>query len=98
MARGRKSKGPKTPFDQLKELAPEWLEAALSTKDDDLKQNSIKLELENKLIEEQKKLDPDLPVLTEQLKTARETYDLPTKTNRLKQRVIALLLEGRGKA
>jgi hypothetical protein len=98
VARGRKAKNPKTPFEQLKELAPEWLESALSTKDEDLRQNTIKLELENKLIEDQKKLDQDIPRLAEELKYAREPYDLPIKTNKLKQRVCALLLEQRGKA
>jgi len=97
--RFRKGKpAPKTPFEQLRELAPEWTENILSTKDDDMKNMMVKLELENKLIAEQKKLDPDLPAYREQLKTANETYALPTKTNKLKMRVIATILEERGKA
>ena len=63
-----------------------------------MKNMMVKLELENKLIAEQKRLDPDLPSYREQLKTANETYALPTKTNKLKMRVIATILEERGKA
>ena len=96
--RGRKPKGQATPFDQIKELAPEWAGAVLTKSDEDLKNAMVNLELENKLIGEAKKADPDIPVQAEKLKTLRDTYNEPLKIGRIKMRVIAILLEERGKA
>jgi hypothetical protein len=98
MPRPRKAKGPKSAFDQIKEIAPEWADNVLTLKDEELKNMLARLELECKQIEEAKKADPDLPTMTEQLKALRETYTVPLKTNRLKQRIAAVLLEERGKA
>lgn len=98
MSSPRKSKGQKTPFDKLKEVAPEFADLVLTLRDEELKNAMARMELECKQVEEAKEADPDLPVLTEQLKELRETYTVPLKTLRLKQRVMAILLEERGKA
>lgn len=102
MARKRrkiaKKKGPKTVFDKLNDQAPGFLEGIMSRKPEDLKNLIVKLELEDKEIEEARKEDTDLNSLTERQKVAKETYTVPLGLNRLKRRAIAQILEERGKA
>lgn len=94
----RLPKAPKTPFTEICKRAPEWADCILATKDDELKEMMVVLELENKVIEDELKKDPDIAIYKERLRSMRETYKEPLKTNRLKMKVIALLLEERGKA
>lgn len=93
----RPSKNPKTVFDKVKDLDPDFAQEVNTMTDTDLKERVIVLTKYSMEIEEAKKEDQDLASLKEQLKTANQTYTEPLKANKLKRQLILDVLKNRGK-
>ena len=93
----RQSKNPKTVFDKVKDLDPDFAQEVNTMTDTDLKEKVIVLTKYSMEIEEARKEDQDLASLKEQLKTANQTYTEPLKANKLKRQLILDVLKNRGK-
>lgn len=93
----RPSKNPKTVFDKVKDLDPNFAEEVNTMTDSDLKEKVVTLTKYSIEIEEARKEDQDLASLKEQLKTANQTYTEPLKANKLKRQLILDVLKNRGK-
>lgn len=93
----RPSKNPKTVFDKVKDLDPDFAQEVNTMTDVDLKEKVIVLTKYSMEIEEARKDDQDLASLKEQLKTANQTYTEPLKANKLKRQLILDVLKSRGK-
>lgn len=93
----RPSKAPKTTFDKVKDLDPNFAEEVNTMTDSDLKEKVVTLTKYSMEIEEARKDDQDLASLKEQLKTANQTYTEPLKANKLKRQLILDVLKSRGK-
>ena len=90
-------KNPKTVFDKVKDLDPDFAQEVNTMTDTDLKEKVIVLTKYSMEIEEARKEDQDLASLKEQLKTANQTYTEPLKANKLKRQLILDVLKNRGK-
>lgn len=93
----RQSKTPKTAYDRVKELDPNFAEEVNTMTDSDLKEKVVVLTKYSMEIEEARKDDQDLASLKEQVKVANQTYSEPLKANKLKRQLILDVLKSRGK-
>jgi hypothetical protein len=90
-------KGPKTLFDKVKELDPNFIDEVYVQSPDQLKDRVLQLSKDEEEIELARANDSEIPVLKEQLKTAGETYGIPLKAIKMKRKLIIEILGERGK-
>ena len=90
-------KGPKSLFDKVKDLDPNFIDEVYTQSPDQLKDRVLQLSKDEEEIELARSNDSEIPVLKEQLKTAGETYGLPLKAIKMKRKLIIEILGERGK-
>lgn len=98
MARGRrKFKAPETLWDKVKKIDEQYATEIYTLTDEAIKEKLVNFANETQLYEDKKSTDTDLKRLTEERKTAADTYDVPLKGIKLKRRLAIQTLRERGK-
>ena len=92
----RKSKGPESLEDKVRKIDPDLADGVSSMSTDELKNRIVKISQVDEQFEAARKEDQDLKSLQEQLNTARETYSVPLKANKLRRKLILAVLLERG--
>lgn len=95
--RGRPPKGPKSLWDRVNEIDPDFAGSINGMTDEALREKLVTMANEDNKIEQAREVDTDLKSLREQLKTAGETYSVPLKSNKLRRRLTLQTLKERGK-
>ncbi len=86
----------KTWWDKLKEADPYFVTEVEAMGADALRDSLVKLCVRKQELEEAQKSDVDISRLSNELKTARETYTEPLSTIKLKTKALLQMLELRG--
>lgn len=94
MAKPRK--GPKTTYDKVKDLDPNFIEEVYTMRVEALKERIVTLTSHSMEIEEAKSKDTDLKSKQDAAKEAAKTYSEPLAANKLKRRLIIQILNERG--
>ena len=92
-----KRRGPETLEDKVRKIDPDLADNVSSLSVDELKNRIVKISQVDEEFEAARKDDQDLKSLQEQLNTARETYSVPLKANKLRRKLILQVLQGKGK-
>jgi len=90
-------KGPKSTFDKVKEVDPEFVNTVYTLTEEQLKEKIVALTRNEQEMDQAKSGDMDLARIREELKTANETYSGPLKASKLKKKLILEVLGTRGK-
>jgi hypothetical protein len=93
----RKTRSKKTLADKVRDLAPEFADAALIMSDDQLKDKLVEMAKYDEELEEAKKNDLDLQEKKAVYDAAKESYTEPLKANRIKRKFILEILANRHK-
>lgn len=97
MAKRKGPKMPKTLWDKVKDVDETFATEIYSYTDEQLKDRLVTFANEQDKIETAKADDQDLKRLTEEKKTASESYDVPNKGIKLKRKLVLQTLKERGK-
>jgi hypothetical protein len=97
MAHGSMKDGGNTLSAKVQREDPAFIDEVMSMTSDQLKDKIVSLARNQEEILTAKEKDMDLLSLSEQLKTAKETYSLPLKAIKLKVKYLVEMLEAKGK-
>jgi hypothetical protein len=92
----RAPKGPETLYDKVKKFDEDLAVGVNAMSSDDLKSKLVGLSRDDSAIEDARELDSDLKSIQEELTTAKQTYSVPLKQNKLRRKLILDTLKGRG--
>lgn len=97
MGKKRAPKGPETLYDKVKAFDEDLATRVYAMTDDDLKNKLVGLSNDDEQIEDAKSKDSDLVSLQNELTTAKQTYSVPLKQNRMRRKLVLQTLKERGK-
>jgi hypothetical protein len=97
MGRGKgKAKGPVTLWDKVNKFDTNFAVEIQTMTSEALSAKLVTVANHDEQIESAREADSDLISLAEQLKTAKETYTVPLKENRMRKKLIIEYLRSRG--
>lgn len=95
--RGRARKAPKTTYDKVKEFDADFAATVMVASEEDMKARLLDIAAYDERLAAAKSADPEIASLSNQLKTANQTYKVPLSQNKLKRRLILETLKDRGR-
>jgi len=93
----RSKKGPKSLWDKVHAVDPDFAVSANTMTEEQLRQAIIEMANQDELMQKAKKEDMDLIRAREELAECNKTYSIPMSRNRLKKQLALETLQGRGK-